>query len=69
MKWVHHNLDSRKKHLPRLLENVRLPLVKPQFLLDVIEQEPLLKNNKVNFIFCWLFFLEFEGGGFVFLKK
>ena len=47
MEWIRHDLETRKKFLPKFLEHICLPLVKPQFLLDVVEQEPLIKNNKV----------------------
>ncbi|XP_076805545.1 kelch-like protein 21 isoform X1 [Clavelina lepadiformis] len=46
MSWVQHDVTSRKFLLPRLLEHVRLPLVRPQFLLDVVQADPLIKNNK-----------------------
>ena len=48
MLWIKHDLSSRRENLPRLLEHVRLPLVKPQFLLDVVETDSIIKNNKVS---------------------
>ncbi|KAL4084235.1 hypothetical protein QTP88_028060 [Uroleucon formosanum] len=44
IKWVKHDLDHRKDFLPDLMEHVRLPLIKPDVLLNISE-EPLLKNN------------------------
>ncbi|XP_029342505.1 kelch-like protein 2 isoform X2 [Acyrthosiphon pisum] len=44
MKWVKHDLDSRKDFLPELMEHVRLPLLKPEILFKISE-EPLLKNS------------------------
>nr|XP_026694339.1 kelch-like protein 2 isoform X1 [Ciona intestinalis] len=46
MTWVHHDVTSRKRQLPRILEHVRLPLVQPQFLLDVVQSDSLIKDNK-----------------------
>ncbi|XP_054635213.1 kelch-like protein 5 isoform X2 [Dunckerocampus dactyliophorus] len=42
--WVHHNADSRQRHLPLLLAHVRLPLLQPQFLAD-LETSPLLRDS------------------------
>lgn len=43
MKWIKHDLENRLKHLPELLEYVRLPLVSPEFLKS-IDADPLIKN-------------------------
>ena len=52
IKWIKAD-EVRKKStltLYRLLQHVRLPLAKPQFLLDVVQIEPLIKQNRfVNF--------------------
>lgn len=39
MKWIKHKFEDRKEHLPILLENVRLPLLTPRYLTDVIDSE------------------------------
>ena len=46
LKWVKSDLESRVEQLAKLLEHVRLPLAKPQFLLDVVEIEPLIRQNR-----------------------
>ncbi|XP_029341301.1 kelch-like protein 2 [Acyrthosiphon pisum] len=43
IKWVRHDLDQRKNVLPQLMEHVRLPLLRPDILDNVVE-EPLLNN-------------------------
>ena len=48
IKWVKAE-EARKtssRTLYRLLQHVRLPLAKPQFLLDVVQTEPLIKQNR-----------------------
>ncbi|XP_016660786.1 kelch-like protein 2 isoform X2 [Acyrthosiphon pisum] len=44
IKWVKHDLDLRNDFLPKLMEHVRLPLLKPDILLN-ISREPLLSNS------------------------
>ena len=48
MKWA--KAESKRANdgtlLYRLLQHVRLPLAKPQFLLDVVQLEPLIKRNR-----------------------
>lgn len=36
--WIEHDAESRQKHLPKLLEYIKLPLLKPQFLVDYVEK-------------------------------
>ena len=48
MRWVRFDETARQCFLPKILEHVRLPLVKPQFLLDVVQPDPLIKVNKVR---------------------
>ena len=36
MKWVNHNAERRKKHLPELLAHVRFPLIPPIYLLETV---------------------------------
>ena len=45
MFWVKKDEDERKDFLPALLKNVRLPLMSPQFLCDVVSSEGLVKNS------------------------
>ncbi|XP_045476736.1 ring canal kelch homolog [Harmonia axyridis] len=41
--WVQHDLDNRRKHLASLMEHVRLPLLSQDYLVQRVEEEPLLK--------------------------
>lgn len=43
--WVHHDLEKRKDHLAELMEHVRLPLLTQEYLVQRVEEEPLLKLN------------------------
>jgi len=43
--WINYNLEDRSKHLPDLLGHVRLPIVSPTFIKNVVNTEPLLKQN------------------------
>lgn len=42
--WTTYDCENRKKHLPELLANVRLPLLSTQYLLDQVEPCPLLRD-------------------------
>ena len=39
VKWVRHKPDERRKTLPRLLEHIRLPLMTPKYITDVVDAE------------------------------
>lgn len=41
--WVHHDRDQRESLLPELLSKVRLPLCRPQFLADRVQQDGLVR--------------------------
>ncbi|XP_076662107.1 kelch protein isoform X1 [Halictus rubicundus] len=43
--WVHHDLDKRQADLAQLMEYVRLPLLSQEYLVQRVEEEPLLKAN------------------------
>lgn len=43
--WVQHDLDVRRKHLASLMEHVRLPLLSQDYLVQRVEEEPLLKAD------------------------
>ncbi|XP_028398335.1 kelch-like protein 12 [Dendronephthya gigantea] len=45
MMWIKHNTEDRKEYLPSLLENVRLPLLTPRYLTDVIDDEVLVHRS------------------------
>eukprot|EP00102_Acyrthosiphon_pisum_P014759 XP_008184985.1 PREDICTED: kelch-like protein 2 isoform X2 [Acyrthosiphon pisum] len=44
IRWVKHDLDSRKQILPQLMEHVRLPLTSKDYILKNVVDEPLLNN-------------------------
>ncbi|CAI6375346.1 unnamed protein product [Macrosiphum euphorbiae] len=44
IKWVKHDSDHRIDFLPKLLEHVRLPLLKPDIIINISE-EPLLNTS------------------------
>ncbi|XP_072905619.1 kelch-like protein 18 [Hemitrygon akajei] len=41
--WVRFNRDNRENYLPQLLTKVRLPLCRPQFLTDRVQQDDLVR--------------------------
>lgn len=41
--WVHHDRDRRESLLPELLSKIRLPLCRPQFLSDRVQQDELIR--------------------------
>lgn len=41
--WVHQDKDLREAVLPELLSKIRLPLCRPQFLTDRVQQEELVR--------------------------
>lgn len=43
--WVSSDLESRQCHLAELMEHVRLPLLSQEYLVQRVEEEPLLKAN------------------------
>lgn len=43
--WIQFDTQERRKHLPTLLEHVRLPLVSQEYLVNRVENEPLLKED------------------------
>ncbi|XP_029345949.1 ring canal kelch homolog isoform X2 [Acyrthosiphon pisum] len=44
IRWVKHDLDSRKPILPQLMEYVRLPLTSKNYILKNVVDDPLLNN-------------------------
>ena len=46
MSWTNYDRSgSRREQIARLMQHVRLPLLSQDFLVQRVEQEPLIKNN------------------------
>ncbi|XP_022095974.1 kelch-like protein 12 isoform X2 [Acanthaster planci] len=45
MIWVNHNASERQDLLPTLLQDVRIPLMTPKFITDVLDKEPLIRQS------------------------
>ena len=45
MEWVKQDPSERCQHLPKLLSNVHLPMISVPFLMDVVDEEPLIKAS------------------------
>ncbi|CAJ1073204.1 kelch-like protein 18 [Xyrichtys novacula] len=43
LSWVHHGREQREAVLPELLSKIRLPLCRPQFLSDRVQQDELVR--------------------------
>ncbi|XP_028329325.1 kelch-like protein 18 isoform X1 [Gouania willdenowi] len=43
LSWVYHDRDRRENLLPQLLSKIRLPLCRPQFLSDRVQQDELIR--------------------------
>ncbi|XP_073676575.1 kelch-like protein 3 isoform X2 [Garra rufa] len=43
--WIKHDKEARLEHMPKLMEHVRLPLLSRDYLVQIVEEEPLIKNN------------------------
>nr|XP_006824451.1 PREDICTED: kelch-like protein 8-like [Saccoglossus kowalevskii] len=45
IKWVSYIPEKRQKHLPDLMSKIRLPMLSPEFLMNVVEKEDMIKKN------------------------
>lgn len=45
LRWVNHDTENRKRYLKNLFENLRLPLVQPEYLLGTIDRNTLIQEN------------------------
>ena len=45
MRWVYHDKDNRKNAIAELLQQIRMPLLSPRFLVDIVEAEDLIKQD------------------------
>jgi hypothetical protein len=46
-RWLAADSDNRSMHLASLIEHLRLPLVSPEYLLNISQQRGLLKEDIV----------------------
>ena len=46
MRWLQHDPTTREQHLPLLLQHVRLPLLPPKFLIQVVAANRLIRGNE-----------------------
>lgn len=45
LSWVQHDLTNRQQEIDQLLEHVRLPLIAQEYLVQKVEEEPLVKTS------------------------
>jgi kelch-like protein 2/3 len=45
MNWVRQDKENRQNHLPLLMEHVRLSLTSREYLLEKVNEEPLLRTD------------------------
>ncbi|XP_038049351.1 kelch-like protein 12 [Patiria miniata] len=45
MSWINHNTAERDDQLPKLLQHIRVPLMTPKFITDVLDKEPLIRQS------------------------
>uniref|UniRef100_H3CPM2 Kelch-like family member 3 n=1 Tax=Tetraodon nigroviridis TaxID=99883 RepID=H3CPM2_TETNG len=43
--WIKQDRAARLEHMPQLMEHVRLPLLSRDYLVQIVEEEALIKNN------------------------
>ncbi|XP_029112971.1 kelch-like protein 3 isoform X2 [Scleropages formosus] len=43
--WIKYDKEARLEHMPKLMEHVRLPLLSRDYLVQIVEEEALIKNN------------------------
>ena len=44
IRWLDHNVDSRRSDFSRVLECVRLPLINPYYIHDYVEKHDVIKS-------------------------
>ena len=45
LRWLNHDIDNRKQYMKSIFENLRLPLVQPEYLLGNIDRNALVQEN------------------------
>ncbi|VDP87060.1 unnamed protein product [Echinostoma caproni] len=46
MRWIHHNLADRRRHLAYLMQHIRLPLLSPKFLVGTVGADLLIRSDE-----------------------
>lgn len=46
IRWIRHDADGREEHLPKLLRNVRLPVMERGYLISTVSREPLVRRSE-----------------------
>ena len=44
LKWLNRDLDTRKQHIGKLFEHLRLPLMQPEYLLSTVDNNELVRE-------------------------
>jgi hypothetical protein len=44
-RWLNHDLDNRKQYIDKIMEHIRLPLMQPEYLLETLDTNTLVKEN------------------------
>lgn len=64
IRWLKHDSEFRKNNLPELLSQVRLPLLTPEYLIDHVAKEELIRTSHqcrcVGLIFFVCFFFNYS---------
>ena len=47
VKWTKHKIEERHGHFPKLMAHIHLIQMEPQFVVETVEKEPLVKENSV----------------------
>lgn len=51
LNWVKHNRKEREPYLPDMLEFVRMPLLTPRYITDVIDAEVNLATRNSSLLY------------------
>ena len=46
MNWIKYNMEERRPHLAHVLQHVRLPLLSPEFLVETVGSDILIKSDE-----------------------
>ena len=43
--WIKHDINNRHEHLFEMIKRIRLPLISPDFLVEIISNEKMIKSD------------------------